>query len=76
MSTLKDFLKWTLLIGPILILGYILLFLPVNTWPIGDNYPDDWSLAYYFMPVLVVVLPIGALLGGALFILKEVAQGG
>lgn len=73
---LMNFTKWVLIIGPLLIVGYFMLVIPFNQWPIGDRYPDNESIASYLMPLLVPIILTGAILGSFLFIAKELVTSG
>lgn len=74
MGLWKEMAIWTLLIGPLLVTIYIVMMIPLEHWPIGDNYPENESLLIYFLgPVLVVLVP-GVIFGSFLYLAKEVAR--
>lgn len=72
MGLWKDFALWTLIIGPILVTIYILLSVPLQFLPIGDNFPQEESVFLYFLPLALRVVVPGAILGSFLFLAKEV----
>lgn len=69
-SFLRQFAMFALVIGPVIVIAYILFWIPVEWWPVGSGTPDQ-SYGRYLLPMLPFVFFPGVILGGILFLMKE-----
>ena len=74
----QNYAKWTLLIGPLIIVGWVFLWAPIQTWPV---YPSEdfiimpkESIGDYILPIIPAIGFWGAMIGVGLYFIKEVLK--